>query len=247
MPAAPPRATRRRDFVPWRFSDAGRRSAWSDHRCRRPKTCTTAVLRAMQIAPSQCRYHAHVIAEYRLTIDVAQRCMPYLRLNAPDSFKCLLGQQCCFFLPCTRLSITHACFTVGQEGRPWHSIWLNLRTRPKHGRRSRSIPKTGRRPSSRWPRSLDAASRRSTARSASTTASVILEAPDETTVTAFVLAAIAPGHLRATKTTVLMRPGDSRCDEEGGRHGVQGSKEVAWKARIISGGRLHPESCRLIR
>jgi uncharacterized protein with GYD domain len=36
---------------------------------------------------------------------------------------------------------------------------------------------------------------------------VILEAPDETTVTAFVLAAIAPGHLRATKTTVLMRPG----------------------------------------
>ena len=73
---------------------------------------------------------------------------------------------------------------------------------------------------------------------------VILEAPDETTVTAFVLAAIAPGHLRATKTTVLMRPGDSRCDEEGGRHGVQGSKEVAWKARIISGGRIHSESCR---
>ena len=32
---------------------------------------------------------------------------------------------------------------------------------------------------------------------------VILEAPDETTVTAFVLAAMAPGHLRVTKTTVL--------------------------------------------
>jgi uncharacterized protein with GYD domain len=36
---------------------------------------------------------------------------------------------------------------------------------------------------------------------------VILEAPDESAVTAFALAAIAPGHLRATKTTVLMRPG----------------------------------------
>ena len=36
---------------------------------------------------------------------------------------------------------------------------------------------------------------------------VIVEAPDESTVTAFVLAAMSPGHIRATKTTVLMRPG----------------------------------------
>ena len=36
---------------------------------------------------------------------------------------------------------------------------------------------------------------------------VLLDAPDETTVTSLVLAAMAPGHLRATKTTVLMRPG----------------------------------------
>src|SRR5262245_9617698 len=36
---------------------------------------------------------------------------------------------------------------------------------------------------------------------------VILDAPDEATVTAFVLAAVGPGHVRATKTTVLMRPG----------------------------------------
>ena len=36
---------------------------------------------------------------------------------------------------------------------------------------------------------------------------VILEAPDETTVTAFLLAAMSPGHIRATKTTVVMRPG----------------------------------------
>lgn len=32
---------------------------------------------------------------------------------------------------------------------------------------------------------------------------VILEAPDETTAMTVVLAAIAPGHLKATKTTVL--------------------------------------------
>ena len=37
---------------------------------------------------------------------------------------------------------------------------------------------------------------------------VILDAPDEATVTAFVLAAIAPGHIKATKTTVLMSPGN---------------------------------------
>jgi hypothetical protein len=35
---------------------------------------------------------------------------------------------------------------------------------------------------------------------------VILEAPDEGTVTAFILAALAPGHIRATRTTILMRP-----------------------------------------
>jgi uncharacterized protein with GYD domain len=35
---------------------------------------------------------------------------------------------------------------------------------------------------------------------------VIIDAPDEATVTAMLLAALAPGHLRATKTTVLMRP-----------------------------------------
>src|SRR6266851_1345017 len=29
-----------RDFVPWRFSDAGRRSAWIASSCRHPKTCT---------------------------------------------------------------------------------------------------------------------------------------------------------------------------------------------------------------
>lgn len=36
---------------------------------------------------------------------------------------------------------------------------------------------------------------------------LVVEAPDEVAVTAFALAALAPGHLRATKTTVLMRAG----------------------------------------
>ena len=35
---------------------------------------------------------------------------------------------------------------------------------------------------------------------------VIVEAADEVTVTSFVLAALGPGHLRSTKTTVIMRP-----------------------------------------
>jgi hypothetical protein len=39
-PAAPPPHTSR-DFVPWRFLDAGRKSAWKGSSCRRPKTCTT--------------------------------------------------------------------------------------------------------------------------------------------------------------------------------------------------------------
>jgi hypothetical protein len=29
-----------RDFVPWRFSDAGRHSSWIASSCRHPKTCT---------------------------------------------------------------------------------------------------------------------------------------------------------------------------------------------------------------
>jgi uncharacterized protein with GYD domain len=37
---------------------------------------------------------------------------------------------------------------------------------------------------------------------------VILDAPNEATVTAFMLAAMSPGHIRATKTTVLMRPAE---------------------------------------
>ena len=39
-PAARPTERTSRDFVPWRFSDAGLRSAWIARRCRRPKTCT---------------------------------------------------------------------------------------------------------------------------------------------------------------------------------------------------------------
>ena len=39
-PAARPTERTSRDFVPWRFSDAGHRSAWLARRRRRPKTCT---------------------------------------------------------------------------------------------------------------------------------------------------------------------------------------------------------------
>jgi uncharacterized protein with GYD domain len=35
---------------------------------------------------------------------------------------------------------------------------------------------------------------------------LIAEAPDEVTVTAILISAIAPGHVRATKTTVLLTP-----------------------------------------
>jgi len=34
----------------------------------------------------------------------------------------------------------------------------------------------------------------------------IFEAPDEAAATSFILAALGPGHIRACKTTVLMRP-----------------------------------------
>jgi len=49
------RTTRRRDFVPWRFSTAGRQSAGLDHRFRRSKTCTkreVALLALMSASPS---------------------------------------------------------------------------------------------------------------------------------------------------------------------------------------------------
>jgi hypothetical protein len=35
--------------VPWRFSDAGRQSAWIGSAFRRPKTCTTTDMFRLQI------------------------------------------------------------------------------------------------------------------------------------------------------------------------------------------------------
>src|SRR6266436_6333501 len=50
-----------RDFVPWRFSGAGRRSAWIASSCRRPKTYTTrdscarqSVIRSPRRRPADC-------------------------------------------------------------------------------------------------------------------------------------------------------------------------------------------------
>jgi hypothetical protein len=48
------RGTSSRDFVHWRFSDAGHCSAWIASSCRRPKTCTeaeVALIRAARLAP----------------------------------------------------------------------------------------------------------------------------------------------------------------------------------------------------
>ena len=64
--AAPPSCgiafplTSRRDFVPWRFSAAGRRSVWRDHRCRRLKTCTKleSTLSAIMSALASCGHSA---------------------------------------------------------------------------------------------------------------------------------------------------------------------------------------------
>ena len=44
------RAPTFRDFVPWRFSDAGRPSMWRLRHCRRPKTCTKADIRLGSLA-----------------------------------------------------------------------------------------------------------------------------------------------------------------------------------------------------
>jgi hypothetical protein len=46
-----------RDFVPWRFSDAGRRSAWIASSCRHPKTCTCADInkRAQQFSKQSAK------------------------------------------------------------------------------------------------------------------------------------------------------------------------------------------------
>src|ERR1700737_1190855 len=48
----PRRCPTSRDFVPWRFSDAGRRSAWIASSCRHPKTCTRADLRVTERGPT---------------------------------------------------------------------------------------------------------------------------------------------------------------------------------------------------
>ena len=55
---------------------------------------------------------------------------------------------------------------------------------------------------------------------------VIVEAPDEASVTAFVLAAVSPGHIRATKTTLLMRPAQVvKAMKKAGRISFAGPKK----------------------
>src|SRR5262245_22330906 len=57
-----------RDFVPWRFLDAGRLSAWTGRHCRRPKTCTQP---DSCTATRQASFFDHVIGEgYELRRDI---------------------------------------------------------------------------------------------------------------------------------------------------------------------------------
>jgi hypothetical protein len=85
-PAARPTERTSRDFVPWRFSDAGRRSAWLDRRCRRPKTCTKGAV----------RYPARALSQFRST-PISRPNGPALRglLSAkPDS--CIAARRVLF-------------------------------------------------------------------------------------------------------------------------------------------------------
>jgi hypothetical protein len=44
-----------RDFLPWRFSDAGRKSAWMVSAFRRPKTCTARDIQGAHAA-GRCNF-----------------------------------------------------------------------------------------------------------------------------------------------------------------------------------------------
>ena len=70
-----------RDFVHWRFSDAGRRSAWIASSCRRPKTYTN---------PDSCTATKRGIYSitYRRTRARAHSGNPAFRRPSINSFKC---------------------------------------------------------------------------------------------------------------------------------------------------------------
>ena len=70
-----------RDFVPWRFSDAGRRTAWIASSCRHPKTCTGA---DMGTSPPQGRYTRNAVT------------MPCGWLSdCGEAMSCLIGRASC--------------------------------------------------------------------------------------------------------------------------------------------------------
>jgi hypothetical protein len=56
------------DFVPWRFSDAGRRSAWIASSCRHPKTCTKPDVLARLFLDRKWRATADEDGHYSLAI-----------------------------------------------------------------------------------------------------------------------------------------------------------------------------------
>src|SRR5260221_1820457 len=65
LPAAEQRPRHRRcptsrDFVPWRFSDAGRHSSWIASSCRHPKTCTKT-----EVAPLERQVRSTLKSRHR--------------------------------------------------------------------------------------------------------------------------------------------------------------------------------------
>src|SRR5229473_7878262 len=71
-----------RDFVPWRFSDAGRRSAWIASSCRHPKTYTLTDMGRPSSITSLARPMAPLSSDESVFALHASADLPYLH-SAP--------------------------------------------------------------------------------------------------------------------------------------------------------------------
>src|SRR6267378_3780632 len=73
-----------RDFVPWRFSDAGRRTAWIASSCRHPKTCTEAVIARTSCADHASHSYAHTAGPRVTPIGTSSRAARIAVLRSPS-------------------------------------------------------------------------------------------------------------------------------------------------------------------
>jgi hypothetical protein len=135
--------------VPWRFSDAGRRSAWIASSCRRPKTCTIAELATSAATPDRCS------GTNRLERDDASK--KSHRAPVPEAHP--KSQQCfhdAFLVgmgtsrQCARESCTNVCLAPCKFGTPgvkriidhslrhagnrWHVVTVRARSGDDHHR-----------------------------------------------------------------------------------------------------------------